>query len=275
MARVAEHDGVWLYAVAAEVPAAGLGQLAGVGGRPVRAITSAGLTAIASDVGLAEFGEGALRANLEDMAWLEATATAHHRVIDAMSRTQPVVPMRLATVYSGEEKVQAMLGQRGADVREVLGRIRARQEWGVKAYAGAVVGAAAGSGPGRAGSGAEYLRRRQDELTASKQARQQALASVERVHDTLSRLAAAWRLHPPQAPALTGTKAAMILNAAYLLDEAAGQQFGETVQQLAGQHPAVQLQLTGPWPPYSFASLDHDPRAEDAQAENGRAEDRP
>lgn len=271
-----EPVGVWVYAVAEGLPATGLGQLTGVGGRPVRAITAAGLAAIASDVGLDEFGESALRANLEDMAWLEATATAHHRVIDAVARAQPVVPMRLATVYSGEGKVLAMLGQRDSDLREVLRRITARKEWGIKAYAagprGAVSGAgSAGSGqrpagqrpPDQrpagqrpAGSGAEYLRRRRDELAAGKEFQREALASAQQVHRTLSELAAASRLHPPQAPQLAGTKATMILNAAYLLDEAGEGQFSEAVRQLAGQHPAVRLQVTGPWPPYSFASLD-------------------
>lgn len=93
-----EPAGVWLYGVAEGVPAAELSQLTGVGGGPVRAVTAAGLAAIASNVRLDEFGESALRANLEDIAWLEATATAHHAVIDAVSHDQPVVPMRLATV---------------------------------------------------------------------------------------------------------------------------------------------------------------------------------
>jgi hypothetical protein len=263
---MAELTGVWLYAIAEDIPSTGLSQLTGVGGMQVRAITSAGLTAIASSVGLDEFGEDALRVNLEDMTWLEATATAHHRVIDAMSRAQPVVPMRLATVYSGDAKVRVMLGQRGDDLREVLSSISGRKEWGVKAYAaGTPEVAATRSGLGLAGSGAEYLRRRRDELAAGRQARQKALVSAEWVHQTLSRLASASRLHPPQAPVLAGTKATMILNAAYLLDEARDRQFSELVQQLAAQHPAVQLQLTGPWPPYSFASLDRDRQVEDGQ----------
>lgn len=269
---MAEPSAVWLYAVAEGIPATGLSQLTGVGGGPVRAIASAGLAAIASDVGLDEFGEGPLRVNLEDMTWLEATATSHHSVIEAVSRTQPVVPMRLATIYSGDAKVCVMLSQRDEELREVLRRIGARKEWGVKAYAAGPAGTssganASGSGSGPAGSGTEYLRRRGDELAASRRARQDALVSANRVHQTLSQLAWATRLHPPQAPVLAGSKATMILNAAYLLDEHRGQQFREMVRELAEQHPAVQLQLTGPWPPYSFTSMDDQ---EDGQSEDGR-----
>lgn len=261
---------MWLYAVAEDTPAARPSQLAGVGGLAVRAIASAGLTAIASNVPLDEFGEDALRGNLEDMTWLEGTATAHHRVIEQMSRAQPVVPLRFATIYSGDAKVRAMLGQRGGDLRDVLRRIRTRREWGVKAYAAGSPGGPAGangarSGRGLAGSGAAYLRRRRDELAASKQHRQEALVSAERVHQKLSQLASASRLYPPQVPVLAGTKATMILNAAYLLDQARDQQFSELLQQLGGQNPAVQLELSGPWPPYSFAGLDMVVQAGDGQ----------
>jgi Gas vesicle synthesis protein GvpL/GvpF len=269
---VTELAGVWLYAVAENSPAAGLDQLIAVDGGPVRAIAAAGLTAIVSDAGLDEFGESALRVNLEDMAWLEATATAHHRVIDAISRAQPVVPMRLATVYSGDAKIRAMLSQRGKELREVLRRISARKEWGVKAYVASTPGAAAvahadGSDGGAAGSGAEYLRRRRDELAVRKQTKHEALVSAERAHRALSQLACASRLHPPQSPLLAGTKAPMILNGAYLLEEAGDRQFSEMVHELAGQYPAITLQLTGPWPPYSFASLDE---GKDGSTEEGR-----
>ncbi len=77
-----------------------LGELKGVGGGPVRTLTAAGLTAVAEDVGLAEFGADALRRNLEDLDWLDARARAHHRVIDAVAQQGHWVPMRLATVYS-------------------------------------------------------------------------------------------------------------------------------------------------------------------------------
>jgi hypothetical protein len=62
-------------------------------------------------------------------------------------------------------------------------------------------------------------------------------------------------LHPPQAPQLTGNDEQMLLNAAYLLDERRDEEFAGAVTALAGQHPAVRVELTGPWPPYSFAGV--------------------
>lgn len=262
--------GVWVYAVAERVDPVCLAQLAGVGGCPVRALSASGLTAVVSDVPLAEFDESALRRNLEDLAWLEATARGHHQVIEAVAEHGLVIPMRLATVYHNDAGTAAMLAERDADFRAALDRTRARKEWGVKAYAvraetsgqapaPASQGAAAAS---PAGAGTAYLQRRRDQLSAQKNVRGEAMASAQTIHDTLSRLAAEARLHPPQAPQLSGSKEAMVLNAAYLLDDKRADNFTAAVDTLAEQHPGVRLELTGPWPPYSFASLEEERRAQ-------------
>lgn len=256
-----EPHGVWIYAVTGRVNAASLDQLEGVGGGPVRAIAAGDLTAVVGDVGLAEFGEQALRRNLEDLDWLGATARAHHRVIDALAQLGPLVPIRLATVYSSDGGVAAMLAERDTDFRAALARIRGRTEWGVKAYA-----AAGRAEPQNASSGAEapasrepgagtaYLQRRRGQLTAQKNARRRMLADAETIHAELSEHAVGARLHPPQAPQLTGSKALMILNAAYLLDDERGEDFASAVAALAERYPSMELELTGPWPPYSFAA---------------------
>ena len=255
-----EPHGVWIYAITGRASAAGLGELRGVGGGPVRAIAAGELTAVVEDVGLAEFGEQALRRNLEDLAWLESTARAHHRVIGALARLGPLVPIRLATVYSSDGGVASMLADRDADFLAVLSRIRRRQEWGVKAYASprsepddASAGAEAPASQ-ESRAGAAYLQRRRGQLTAQKNARRQMLADAETIHAELSEHAAGARLHPPQAPELTGNKALMVLNAAYLVDDEHGTDFASVVTALAERYQGVKLELTGPWPPYSFAA---------------------
>jgi Gas vesicle synthesis protein GvpL/GvpF len=276
---VAEATGVWVYAIAETVGTARLGELSGVGGGRPRLVEAAGLMAIVEDVGLDECGESALRRNLEDLAWLEAAARAHHRVIDGVGQLAPVMPMRLATVYSDDTGVSTVLAERGADFRQALRRIGTRREWGVKAYAaqpsesgGAPGGAAAGPPAAGAGTGAAYLQRRRSELSAHKDARRAALRSAQEVHCELSRLAVENRLHAPQAPQLTGTREQMILNAAYLLDDERGDDFAAVVSALAEQHPGVRLELTGPWPPYSFAAPEvGEERAEAAEILGGRS----
>jgi hypothetical protein len=261
MSAMTEPQGIWVYAVAEAVPDVSLSELTGVSGGPVATVAAAGLTALTEQVPLAEFGEAALHRNLEDLDWLEQKARAHHQVIDVVAQQQPLVPMRLATVYHSEAGVTGLLAERARDFRALLDRIRARREWGVKAYAAPpqaaaeAAGQATGSSSKAAGAGAAYLNRRRHERSAQEEARQAAMTSTTSIHDTLSGLAVAVRLHPPQAPQLHGNKLPMLLNAAYLLDDEQAGAFASEVRRLAAEHPSVQLELTGPWPPYSFAEL--------------------
>src|SRR5580700_10883097 len=98
--------GLWAYAITED------GHLSGPDGQvdltwltgveaAVRTTGSGGMVALVSDVSLAEFGETALRENLNDLDWLDEVAREHHYVIDAAARLFPLLPVRLATVYSG------------------------------------------------------------------------------------------------------------------------------------------------------------------------------
>jgi hypothetical protein len=254
---------VWLYAVTpggAGPPRDAATDEHGVGGGRVRAVRAAGLTAIVGDVREGEFGQAALRRNLEDLDWLERTARAHHAVIEAMAVQGPVVPMRLATVYSSDDSVADTLRQRADDLREALSRITGRREWGAKAYAAPEP---ADPGPGAAGPpgdqepaarrpGTAYLQRRRAQLTSRTNARQEAMAGAQAVHAELSRLSVAARLYPPQTPGLAEQAEPMVLNAAYLVADERADQFAAAVNNLTGRHRSVRLDLTGPWPAYSF-----------------------
>jgi hypothetical protein len=227
--------------------------VAGIGGAPPRTITAAGLTAIVGDVGDREYGEAALRRNLEDLDWLAQTARAHHAVLAAVAGRGPVVPMRLTTLFASDAGVTGTLRERAGDFRRALSLICARSEWGVKAYAVKPADPVADPGRPAAGPGAAYLQRRRAQLTASKDARSKALASAQAVYAELGRLAASARLYPPQAPDLAGQAAPMVLNAAYLVSDERASEFTAAVDELAGNHRFVQLALSGPWPAYSFA----------------------
>jgi len=48
----------------------------------------------------------------------------------------------------------------------------------------------------------------------------------------------------------------MILNAAFLVTSEEGEAFRAEVARLAELHPDVTVEVEGPWPPYSFATLD-------------------
>lgn len=274
------EQGVWVYAVTDRDDREDLSWPLGVGGTRVRNATVAGLTVLVSHVDLAEFGEEALRANLEDLEWLEEAARAHHSVVEAAAGEFAVLPTRFATVYSSDAAMAAEFDNRGEELRAALRRVRGCVEWGVKAYAGHTGagaddgtaasasdprGAGDGADAGGAGAGTAYLKRRRAALSAREQSRRTLAASAQAVHATLSGQALQARLYPPQSPALSGSRTPMLLNASYLLastvpgvlGEAPGTpDFAAAVAAAAAAHPDLRLDLSGPWPPYSFIGQD-------------------
>lgn len=270
-------QGVWVYAVTDRDDRKDLWP-PGVGGARVQNATVAGLTVLVSRVDLAEFGEEALRANLEDPQWLEEAARAHHSVVEAAAGEFSVLPTRFATVYSSDAAMAAELTGRRGELRAALRRVRGCVEWGVKAYAADEAGEGTddGSAPASgargggadadgAGAGMAYLKRRRAALSARERSRRTLAASAQAVHAELSGQSLQARLYPPQSPALSGNRTPMLLNAAYLLDASVPgvlggapgpPDFAAAVAAAAAAHPDLRLDLSGPWPPYSFIGQD-------------------
>ncbi|MFL6116102.1 MAG: GvpL/GvpF family gas vesicle protein [Catenulispora sp.] len=248
--------GIYLYAISAAPHHAGAGPtLTGIGGSPVCTVTESDLVAYVSDVPLAEFGEESLRERLEDLAWLEDVARAHNDVVEALSRRAPTVPVRLATIYHSHGHVRRFVRGRRSDLEMLLKRLTGRTEWGVKAYSDVRRESTPPTADGTSGErpGTAYLRLRQSRLHADEESRREALRRADRIHSVLLEIAVHGRRHRLQGAQLTDRKVPMVLNAAYLVDEKARADFHAAVAAL--REPGVEIEVTGPWAPYSFVDL--------------------
>jgi hypothetical protein len=68
--------------------------------------------------------------------------------------------------------------------------------------------------------------------------------------------AAATRRLAPQDQRLTDRRETMTLNATFLVDDDRSTEFFELVNDLRTKYPSFDIEVNGPWPPYSFAVLD-------------------
>jgi gas vesicle protein GvpL/GvpF len=227
-----------------------LAELTGVGHGPVRTLARSGVLAVVSAVDAARFAEEPLRHHLEDLHWLEATARAHHGVIDALVARHDIAPLRLATLYRDEANLLGMLEQRADQLRAVLRGIRGRVECGVKGYAVAATPEPPRHARVDTGPGTAYLLRRRAARDEAARGLAEAREQAEQLHRCVASVSCAARRYPPQDPSLAGTRDEMVLNAAYLVERASVAELGERVDRSAG--PRLRLQLTGPWAPYSF-----------------------
>ena len=262
-------DGLWAYCItrAGDPPAIG-----GVHGSPVERIEADGLAVLVSRVPLAEFGEGALRRNLNDLDWLERVARDHETVLEKTLASGTIVPLRICTIFADDEGAARMLAERRSALDTALDVLDGREEWGVKLTVdrGALEAAARERAPdeldqqleGQSAGGAYMLRRRQ-ERQLREAADRLAGGLAEDVHARLQDWATDAVVNPPQNPELSGHEGDMLLNAAYLVEAAKVERLHELVEELRERHRELgaQIELTGPWPPYNFV-----PRTESALA---------
>jgi hypothetical protein len=238
--------------------------LQGVTSAAPAVISAGGLAAVASRVPLAEFGEHALRENLNDLGWLERVARAHDGVLEELLPRGPVVPLRVCTIYTDEAQIAAMLEGRSADLDAALDRLDGKAEWGVKVIAdhdriaerarGAseatqALAAQVDSGP----EGGAYLARKKLAAAVRDEADRLIADALREAHAQLGEWACASVLLPAQNRELSGHAGEMVLNAAYLVDAERAEPFVALVEELDARSPGLAFQVTGPWPAYNFA----------------------
>lgn len=254
---------VWVYAVTHDDGRGTPPSVLGVAGETVRVLVEESLAAVVGSVDARRFGPEALAGNLESLDWLADKARIHDAVVAAVAACGPVVPMRLATLFSNDDGVRDLLRRRGEDFRRALEAVTGRTEWGVKAYVdpdsltdalNAQPGSAQDTARRGQGAGSAYLLRRRAQLAARESAESTATEWSRHIHAQLRQVCAASRLHPAQDPRLTGRPEWMILNAAYLVDQERTEPFRALVQQFTEWQEGLNVELTGPWPPYSFTA---------------------
>jgi len=270
--RPAEASGrataVWVYGVAdASIEAAPLlAEAVGVdASAPIETVREGALAAIVSRVTLDEFGEEPLKANLEDLPWLEQKALAHNAVLERALAAAALVPFRFGTIFGDGDDVRRMLRDERARLEEALARLGGRVELGVKAVVDAEALAVRLRESNRhaaelesAPPGRRYLleKRRDQETDRAAAAFRDACARDS--HTTLAGLADDARVNPPQRPELSGRRGDMILNGAYLVPREREDELRSAVSELARRYgeDGVEFELTGPWPAFNFVDDD-------------------
>jgi O6-methylguanine-DNA--protein-cysteine methyltransferase len=243
----------YVYAIGRALDPAGLAGLVGIDGAAVYRVAHRDLVAVVS---AAPPDEVTLRARLERLDELAAVAEAHHAVVAAVATQTVVAPFRLATIYRDEHRVSELLCHRYEEFEALLDRLAGTVEVGVKLYVDHRSPArAAPSGSGRA-----YLHQLSQRHRRRDEERRHAAAAAERVDTALGAQALDRSHHRPQPAQLSGAAGHNVLNAANLVPTGRLTEFTDLAQRLATDEPALRVEVTGPWAPYSFAEPDRGDR---------------
>jgi hypothetical protein len=227
-----------------------------LGGSPdpdVRLLAHRGLGLVVADVELTRFAEldsdpGRATGEPAEDDPLVVLARRHDAVVRAVFERQPVLPLRFGTVLRDPAAAMRLLADRHELATSRLNRVAGHREWGVRARR---------TQPAQPDddairldglSGTEYLTLRRKRLAAAEHSQRRGSEAAAVLHAALARHATDTAPRARRSPAL-------LLDTAYLVPTSEEAAFHTEVER---QHDpgTVEIAVTGPWPPYSFARLE-------------------
>jgi len=227
---------------------------------------SAELAAVVSRVDGGEYAPAAVERATENLEWLAPRAVAHDRVLTWVSDHGPVVPLPIFSLFSGAPAVQNMLRDRHAQLVVALRRAASGREYALRVYRidSEVVKSAAELSPklaqlrdaaAAASPGQRYLLERKLETERKGDLHSIGARVARSVMDTLRPLALDTSEGQIAPRAAHGTAdAALILDAAFLVEPAALEEFQRELTAIVERHASqgFRFDFTGPWPLYHF-----------------------
>lgn len=229
----------------------------------VEVICDGPIGAVASRVGLDRFDVRKLQGETaEDIGWLNQVAIRHDEIVRQAAKSSPVLPLRLGTIFRSRASLLAAAARAQETVVGFLHTLGDRQEWAVKLYLGKQpVERTTGHGSSpplghtpRAGTGAEYMKRRKAQLSRHRELRaglKEEIQVVEHQLKTGTDGCCGVRL---SSASLTGRSEKMVFNAAFLLATSQVKTWLATVGRVreSVRRKGLLLEVTGPSPPYHF-----------------------
>lgn len=187
-----------------------------------------------------------LESNMENLEWLALHGVRHQQVVGEIAGEETIVPARFATLFSSQAALRKDVESRASALEKVFARIADSDEWGVKVLLEEQPPAAAGrSAPG---SGRDYLKQKAARMKKR----------PERNDAELKELAAALeKVATDSSPAgkVSGSRPGLLWQATFLVARSRRKQWEAVLQQFVQQWQGKRrIEVTGPWPPYSFVS---------------------
>lgn len=210
-----------------------------------------GIWAIVADAPLDRFSGEQFQADLQDIEAVSRHALAHASMVEFFFQRVPVIPLKLFTLFSQDERARTRLAGRGSTVRTLFARLRGLEEWGVRITASNRrdhVGKESAPASGR-----DYLevkkRMNADNGAPSRGTKREVAAALA----AIGKLAAKIRKEDFPTPA---RGLPYVAGASFLVKATRRAAWKKRVSQTAAalDKQGHRLEVSGPWPPYHFAT---------------------
>ncbi|MFA4844540.1 MAG: GvpL/GvpF family gas vesicle protein [Candidatus Margulisiibacteriota bacterium] len=228
------------------------------------------IAAVVEKTTIDDFQEEAFKLKVEkDPKWLEEKVMHHNNIISRLAEKTAVVPIKFGTIFKTAKSLEAMLEKNYQGFLEIILNLDGKEEWGVKVYCDAnkLKEELARSNQHikdidlaikDKSEGAAYFLKRKRASLIFEESEKKMNEDAAAIHEELVKFADKNCLNKLQPKELTIKEAETILNGAYLIPKKKVSEFKSRVSDLQKTYAAsgLELEISGPWPAYSFASLE-------------------
>jgi hypothetical protein len=191
----------------------------------------------------------------------------HETIAEYVAKRAGIVPLRFGTIFLERAGIESMLSEKGRELREILERLRGREEWGVNLFCdqSVLMSSITSVSPvlrdmaeraSQASPGQSYLMQKKIDALRVGESRAALNRIIEQTEKKLSDEsddAKRLRVLKVEATEHGELKAKF----AFLVKRSAFEEFRDAAERLAQEHQnaGVRLELTGPWPAYNFTQI--------------------
>lgn len=229
-------------------------------------IQSDDLVAYVRQVSLDQYSEEAMKKNASDQQWLIDQAREHHAVIAGIHERSTIMPATFGSVYDSVDTVRQALTSRADEISQRLSTICESDEWAVRIYfvAEGALDRVLERDPdlkrlaqqlSDASEGRSYMLRRQVQSrtqAALEQYQDELVDSVFRDFEPHTVIIQPEELKDHGGDSNRGEQ---ISRSSLLVRREDRERFLSEAERIHVEIEHIELEITGPWPPYSFATL--------------------
>lgn len=243
---------LYLYGITRQGQGVAAGVVGVDGSASVEAVPCAGLVSWVSRVDPRDFAEN-LASNMENLEWLAGISVRHQQVVAEIARAHDILPARFGTVFRTPASLAADVEKNKELLAHDLKRISGSEEWGIKVFGSpAQPQAAAGAKSGR-----DYLQAK----AAALRAEAPPVADVE-VQRFVRALQAVAVEAAAGAGAVSRGQRGLHWQGSLLVKRSQRAKLQRLVTRFSRDWEGERrIELSGPWPPYSFVSRSQEKEA--------------
>lgn len=215
-----------------------------------------------------EFGERVLPDQIKNTQWLKDQLLLHEAILEEAMKTWTVVPLKWGTIFQTQTAVHQILMEQYEKIRDLLGKLKARQEWTVRVFVDWAkfeqwisqedpVIQSLSRAITELPEGSAYLLNERRRLLAQELGQRKIETILQELVKALDNSAdSSVRMDSVNTESLDSTKE-LVFQRAFLVRQERFSDFNRAVSSVAKSYRqgGVEVHLVGPFPPYYFSHL--------------------